>query len=52
MLARITCAGFDKRLVLRKLTQGLITSTLMSDRGVALVVKARAAAEGHDPAQA
>jgi site-specific recombinase XerD len=50
--AWIACAGFDAGPVFRKLTpQGRITTKPMSDRGVALVVKARAAAAGYDPAQ-
>ncbi|KQS46283.1 MULTISPECIES: site-specific integrase [unclassified Sphingomonas] len=52
LLAWIACAGFDTGPVFRKLTpQGRITTRPMSDRGVALVVKARAAAAGYDPAQ-
>ncbi len=52
LLAWIACAGFDAGPVFRKLTpQGRITTKPMSDRGVALVVKARAAAAGYDPAQ-
>ena len=52
LLAWIARAGFDNGPVFRKLTpQGRITAKPMSDRGVALVVKARAAAAGYDPAQ-
>ncbi len=52
LLAWIACAGFGDGPVFRKLTpQGRITARPMSDRGVALVVKARAAAAGYDPAQ-
>ncbi len=47
LLAWIACAGFGDGPVFRKLTpQGRITAKPMSDRGVALVVKARAAAAG------
>ena len=43
-------AGIDGGPVFRKLTpQGRLTAKPMSDRGVALVVKARAAAAGYDP---
>lgn len=49
--AWIALAGFDKGPVFRKLTpQGRITTKPMSDRGVALVVKAYAEAAGYDPA--
>ncbi len=52
LLAWIARAGFETGPVFRKLTpQGRITAKPMSDRGVALVVKARAAAAGYDPAQ-
>ena len=50
LLEWIALAGFAEGPVFRKLTpQGRITPRPMSDRGVALVVKARAAAAGHDP---
>ncbi len=52
LLAWIARAGFDTGPLFRKLTpQGRITAKPMSDRGVALVVKVRAAAAGYDPAQ-
>lgn len=52
LLAWIAQAGFASGPLFRKLTpQGRITARPMSDRGVALVVKARAAAAGYDPAQ-
>lgn len=52
LLDWIARAGFADGPVFRKLTpQGRLTSRPMSDRGVALVVKARAAAAGYDPAQ-
>lgn len=52
LLAWIAHAGFAEGPVFRKLTpQGRITSRPMSDRGVALVVKARATAAGYDPAE-
>jgi site-specific recombinase XerD len=52
LLDWIAHAGFAAGPVFRKLTpQGRITARPMSDRGVALVVKARAAAAGYDPAQ-
>lgn len=48
----VTLAGFSEGPVFRKLTpQGRITPKPMSDKGVALVVKARAAAAGLDPAE-
>lgn len=48
----VTLAGFTAGPVFRKLTpQGRITAKPMSDRGVALVVKSRAAAAGYDPDQ-
>jgi len=51
LLEWIARAGFAEGPVFRKLTpQGRITARPMSDRGVALVVKARAAAAGYDPA--
>jgi site-specific recombinase XerD len=51
LLAWIAQAGFASGPVFRKLTpQGRITAWPMSDRGVALVIKARAAAAGYDPA--
>lgn len=50
LLEWIALAGFAEGPVFRKLTpQGRITARPMSDRGVALVVKARAAAAGYDP---
>jgi site-specific recombinase XerD len=50
LLDWVRLAGFDEGPVFRKLTpQGRITTKPMSDRGVALVVKARAAAAGYDP---
>ncbi|RZM08844.1 MAG: site-specific integrase [Sphingomonas sp.] len=50
LLEWIARAGFAEGPVFRKLTpQGRITARPMSDRGVALVVKARAAAAGYDP---
>lgn len=50
LLDWIELAGFGEGPVFRKLTpQGRITAKPMSDRGVALVVKARAEAAGHDP---
>jgi site-specific recombinase XerD len=52
LLEWIGRAGFTEGPVFRKLTpQGRISPRPMSDRGVALVVKARAAAAGYDPAQ-
>ena len=46
----VRLAGFTEGPVFRKLTpQGRITKKPMSDRGVALIVKARAAAAGYDP---
>nr|WP_277923359.1 site-specific integrase [Sphingomonas sp. CARO-RG-8B-R24-01] len=52
LLAWVTLAGFADGPVFRKLTpQGRITAKPMSDRGVALVVKARAQAAGYDPEQ-
>ena len=52
LLAWVALAGFVEGPVFRKLTpQGRITAKPMSDRGVALVVKARAAAAGYDPEQ-
>lgn len=52
LLDWVTLAGFSEGPVFRKLTpQGRVTSRPMSDKGVALVVKARAAAAGFDPAQ-
>lgn len=52
LLDWIARAGFAEGPVFRKLTpQGRLTPKPMSDRGVALVVKARAAAAGYDPAQ-
>ena len=52
LLDWVTLAGFSEGPVFRKLTpQGRITQKPMSDRGVALVVKARALAAGYDPAQ-
>ena len=52
LLDWVTLAGFADGPVFRKLTpQGRITAKPMSDRGVALVVKARAEAAGYDPEQ-
>ena len=52
LLEWIACAGFTNGPVFRKLTpQGRITAKPISDRGVALIVKARAAAAGYDPAE-
>ena len=52
LLDWVTLAGFVDGPVFRKLTpQGRITAKPMSDRGVALVVKARAEAAGYDPEQ-
>lgn len=52
LLDWVTLAGFSDGPVFRKLTpQGRITAKPMSDRGVALVVKARAEAAGYDPDQ-
>lgn len=52
LLEWVTLAGFSDGPVFRKLTpQGRITAKPMSDRGVALVVKARAEAAGYDPDQ-
>ena len=52
LLEWVTLAGFSDGPVFRKLTpQGRITAKPMSDRGVALVVKARAEAAGYDPHQ-
>lgn len=49
--AWIAAAEITDGFVFRKLTpQGRLTTKPMSDRGVALVVKARAAAAGYDPA--
>lgn len=49
--AWIDYAAITEGAVFRKLTpQGRLTGKPMSDRGVALVVKARAAAAGYDPA--
>ena len=46
----VRLAGFTEGPVFRKLTpQGRITARPMSDRGVAIVVKSRAAAAGFDP---
>lgn len=46
----LDAAGIGEGPVFRKLTpQGRLTPKPMSDRGVALVVKARAAAAGYDP---
>lgn len=46
----VTLAGFADGPVFRKLTpQGRITTKPMSDKGVPLVVKARAQAAGYDP---
>lgn len=51
LLAWVALAGFDAGPLFRKLTpQGRITAKPMSDRGVAIVVQARAAAAGYDPA--
>lgn len=48
--AWIAAAEITEGFVFRKLTpQGRLTAKPMSDRGVALVVKARAAAAGYDP---
>ena len=50
--AWIEAAAIDSGTVFRKLTpQGRLTAKPMSDKGVALVIKARAAAAGYDPAQ-
>lgn len=50
LLEWIALAGFAEGPVFRKLTpQGRITAKPMSDRGVAIVVKTRAAAAGYDP---
>lgn len=52
LLDWITQAGFTEGPVFRKLTpQGRITKKPMSDRGVALIVKAWAEAAGYDPTQ-
>ena len=52
LLDWVTLAGFAEGPVFRKLTpQGRITAKPMSDRGVALVVKARAELAGYDPDQ-
>ena len=49
--AWIAAAAIDSGPIFRKLTpQGRLTAKPMSDKGVALVVKARAAAAGYDPA--
>lgn len=46
----LALAAIDEGPVFRKLTpQGRLTAKAMSDQGVALVVKARAAAAGYDP---
>lgn len=46
----VRLAGFREGPVFRKLTpQGRITAKPMSDRGVAIVIKARAQAAGYDP---
>lgn len=51
LLDWIALAGFGEGPVFRKLTpQGRITAKPMSDKGVAIVVKARALAAGLDPA--
>ena len=48
--AWIVAAAISEGFVFRKLTpQGRLTEKPMSDKGVALVVKARAAAAGYDP---
>ncbi len=48
--AWIEAAAIDSGTVFRKLTpQGRLTAKPMSDKGVALVIKARAAAAGYDP---
>jgi len=50
LVSWVQLAGFDTGPVFRKLTpQGRISPKPMSDRGVALVVKARAEAAGFDP---
>lgn len=52
LLDWVRLAGFRDGPVFRKLTpQGRITARPMSDRGVAIVVKARAEAAGFDPRQ-
>ena len=49
--AWLAAAGVSDGAVFRKLTpQGRLTAKAMSDHGVALVVKARVAAAGYDPA--
>ena len=51
LLAWVAAAGFDAGPVFRKLSpKGRLTSDAMSDRGVARIVQARAAAAGFDPA--